>query len=188
MTTSVSIELARTDEDLEQILNLQKINHVENLTSLEKEVNGFVTVKHDIELLTKMNNTAPQIIAKENDTVVGYALVMFEEFGEMIPVLTPMFDMINQLNYNGKPLATYSYYVMGQICISEAFRGQGIFEKLYLKHKEIYSGKFEFCLTEVSVRNTRSMKAHEKMGFRTIHTFRDKTDEWNILLWDWQTR
>ncbi len=75
---------------------------------------------------------------------------------------------------------------MGQICISEAFRGQGIFEKLYLKHKEIYSGKFDICLTEVSVRNKRSMKAHERVGFQTIHTFKDKTDDWNILLWDWK--
>jgi hypothetical protein len=29
------------------------------------------------------------------------------------------------------------------------------------------------------------MKAHVRTGFQTIHTFQDKIDNWNILLWDW---
>jgi ribosomal protein S18 acetylase RimI-like enzyme len=182
----MKIELAETNKDLEQILNLQASNLIQNISVEERDANGFLTVKHNIDLLTKMNNSAPQIIAKENGNVVGFALVMFEEFSEMVPVLAPMFDMFKKLSYKGKPLDTYSYYVMGQICIAEAFRGRGIFQKLYLKHKEIYSDKFDICLTEVSVRNKRSMRAHESLGFRTIHTFTDKTDDWNILLWDWE--
>ena len=49
----------------------------------------------------------------------------------------------------------------------------------------MYFGIFDFCLTEVSTRNLRSMQAHEKVGFRIIHTFKDENEEWNILLWDW---
>ncbi len=182
----MTIELAKTNKDLEQILSLQSSNLIQNLSVEERDSNGFLTVKHNLDLLARMNSSAPQIIAKENENVVGFALVMFKEFSEMIPVLTPMFDMFKKLSYKGKFLDTYSYYVMGQICIAEEFRGQGIFEKLYLKHKEIYSGKFDICLTEVSVRNKRSMRAHERVGFHTIHTFNDKTDDWNILLWDWK--
>ena len=133
-----------------------------------------------------MNNSASQIIASHNGEVVGYALVMLKEFCEMIPVLTPMFEMFDTLSYQGKQLSNYNFYVMGQICISETHRGQGIFENLYLKHKEAYAGKFEICLTEVSVNNSRSMRAHQKAGFQTIHNFRDQTDDWNILLWDWK--
>ena len=59
------------------------------------------------------------------------------------------------------------------------------FENLYLKHKEAYSDKFEICLTEVSANNLRSMRAHEKVGFQTIHKYRDTTDDWNIILWSW---
>jgi hypothetical protein len=186
MKPSVEIDLAETNKDLEQILSLQNANHIQNLTIEKCASDGFVTVRHDIDLLTAMNNAARQIIAKEQENVVGYALVMLKEFSETVPVLTPMFEMFKHLSYKGKPLDAYSYYIMGQICISAIYRGQGIFEKLYLKHKEIYSGKFDFCLTEVSVRNTRSMRAHKKMGFQVIHTFKDKTDDWNILLWDWQ--
>jgi hypothetical protein len=28
------------------------------------------------------------------------------------------------------------------------------------------------------------MRAHERVGFKTVQTFRDATDEWNILVWD----
>ena len=187
MTKSITIDIAESKKDLEQILELQRRNHIESLTFQEREKNGFVTVKHDLDLLTKMNHSAPQIIAKSGEEVIGYALVMFKSFSELIPVLTPMFDMFKKLAYNDKPLNNYKYYVMGQICIDEAFRGQGLFEKLYQKHKQVYSPGFDVCLTEVSTRNARSMKAHGKVGFQTIYTFKDNTDEWNILLWDWES-
>ena len=185
MKPLVCIEIAKTNQDLEQILSLQNANHVQNLTAEEKKSEGFVTVKHDMDLLRRMSDSAPQIIVKKNEVVVGYALVMFKEFSAMIPALTPMFDMFKKLSYKEKPLDAFKYYVMGQICIAEEIRGQGFFEKLYLKHKEIYSTRFDICLTEVSVRNTRSMKAHEKVGFQTIHTYKDELDNWNILIWDW---
>jgi ribosomal protein S18 acetylase RimI-like enzyme len=183
---NITIKLAETDEELNQILVLQTQNHFQDLSVHERNANGFVTVKHNLPLLKKMNDHAGQIIAVANGNLVGYALVMLKEFNSWIPVLTPMFEMFEKLSFDRKPLSNYAYYVMGQICIAESFRGQGIFERLYQKHKEVYSAKFELCLTEVSVRNARSMKAHEKIGFKTIHSFEDKTDTWNILLWDWE--
>lgn len=182
---AITVGQAKTKEELEQILVLQALNHPHKLTAEQRTKEGFVTVKHNLELLTKMNNAAGQIIAKDGATVVGYALVMPEEFKTMIPVLTPMFEMFTTLSYHGKPLTDYRYYVMGQICINEHYRGSGIFEKLYAEHKRLLAGRFDFCLTEISVKNTRSVRAHEKVGFKTIHTFSDKTDDWNIVLWDW---
>ncbi len=185
MNSSIIIKPAENTVELEQILQLQSQNHIQNLTPENQKVNGFVTVKHDLELLTKMSHSAPQIIAKDKEEVVGYALVMLKEFREMIPVLIPMFDMFNHLSFGQRKVSDYRFYVMGQICVAEAYRGQGLVEALYVKHKELYSNTFDICLTEVSVNNRRSMKAHEKIGFQTIHTFKDQTDEWNILLWDW---
>jgi ribosomal protein S18 acetylase RimI-like enzyme len=179
------VKLVDSKEELEQILILQQKNHFDNISFSERTKNGFVTVKHDIDLLMKMNRVSQQIVAIDDNKVVGYALVMLKEFKEMIPVLIPMFKMFERLEFNNNKLDGYNYYVMGQICISESHRGLGIFEMLYLKHKEIYSNKFDVCLTEVSTSNFRSMKAHEKVGFKTIHSFEDKTDKWNILLWDW---
>lgn len=184
MKTALVIKFAESDADLKQILELQQINHRDHISAEEKMTNGFVTVKHDLDLLQKMSQSAKQIIAKDGDKVVGYALVMLTEFKTMIPVLTPMFDLLDTLSYKNKKLNAYQYYVMGQICIAEAYRGQGIFNALYKKHKEAYAHQFEFCLTEVSLSNQISLRAHERVGFETIHSFKDATDEWNILLWD----
>jgi hypothetical protein len=185
MKTTVSLKLAETIAELEQILRLQEKNLAQHVPAANKKSNGFVTVKHDLDVLQKMNAAAKQIIAKDGDEVVGYALVMLKSFSGMISVLQPMFDMFGKLSYQQKSLDAYSYYVMGQICIADTHRGMGIFEGLYAKHKEIYSPEFDICLTEISSSNPRSMRAHEKVGFKVLHNFDDKTDNWNIMIWDW---
>lgn len=184
----MEIKLLESEEELLGILKLQEENYVKNIPSEQKESNGFVTVKHDLPLLQKMNDAVQQIIAIEEERVIAYALVMRKELRDAIPVLVPMFDMFNQIEYQGKKLSEHSFYVMGQICIAASHRGSGLFQALYTKHKEVYSDKFDLCITEVSSSNLRSMKAHEKVGFQTIHTFSDKTDEWNILVWDWKDK
>jgi hypothetical protein len=185
MSLPFIIKFAESTQELEQILVLQNKNLVEHVTIPNRQTNGFVTVKHDLALLKQMCEAAQQIIAKENNEVIAYALAMPKEFSVLVPVLQPMFSMFEKLSFGHRPLNKISYYVMGQICIAEHARGKGIFEQLYLKHKETYANKFDLCLTEVSSSNPRSMKAHEKVGFRTIHNFDDQTDNWNILAWDW---
>lgn len=181
----MEIKLAEADHELEQILQLQKENHYAHISEQQKNQQGFVTVRHDIELLRRMNNRAQHVIAVNEEKVIGYALVMVPEMQEYIPVLQPMFQLLEQLEYRNYRLREIDYYIMGQICIAENYRGQNIVGLLYNKHKETYASKYALCLTEVSTSNPRSMRAHQKVGFNTIHTYRDKTDEWNILCWDW---
>jgi ribosomal protein S18 acetylase RimI-like enzyme len=96
-----------------------------------------------------------------------------------------MLDHLEHFNYQGKPLTGYSFYLMGQICIHPHYRGKGIFDMLYQKHKEIYSPRYELLVTEISTSNYRSQKAHERVGFKTIHTYKDAIDEWNVVVWEW---
>jgi len=173
---------AASEVDLRQILHLQKINHPSSLSEVQANRDGFVTVVHSLELLTQMNKAAPQVIAKDGDTVVGYALVMLKSFANMIPVLKPMFERLKSIPYGHGKITDHSFYVMGQICVAEQFRGKGVFDSLYRKHKELHHQQYELCVTSVSTRNKRSMRAHERVGFITVNTFRDATDEWNILV------
>ncbi|UII23619.1 GNAT family N-acetyltransferase [Fulvivirga ligni] len=184
MNTPV-VRLAESENDLEGILQLQQDNHVQNISADIKNKEGFVTVKHSLEDLKQMNSKAKQIIAVYDGKVVAYALVMVPEFSKLIPVLTPMFDTFDTIDLDGIKLSQYKYYVMGQICVAQDFRGMGLVSAMYTKHKEVYSGAYDIILTEVSSSNPRSMRAHEKIGFKTIHTFRDVTDEWYIIGWQW---
>lgn len=75
---------------------------------------------------------------------------------------------------------------MGQVCIDKDYRGKGLFSMLFQKHKELYSKKYELMVTEIATTNKRSQKAHEKVGFKTIHTHKDALEEWNVVAWDWK--
>ena len=177
----------QTDAEIEQLLALQKANLYKNTPAAYQQDQGFVTVEHSFELLQEMNEAIPQIIAKDGDALVGYALVMPQSFQNLIPELTPLFAEIDAVLWNEKPISKYNYYVMGQICVAESQRGRGLFDGLYQKHKEVLSPRFDLCVTEVAVRNTRSMRAHERVGFQTVHRYQDHTDWWNIVVWDWQS-
>jgi GNAT superfamily N-acetyltransferase len=182
---SIHYGTAATEEDLHQILSLQRANHASTLSHVQADRDGFVTVMHSFELLKQMNDATPQVIAKDGDRVVGYALVMLKSFGNLIPVLQPMVNRLSTIQNGSKKITDCAFYIMGQICVDEAYRGKGIFDLLYSKHKELYQSRFELCVTSVSRRNKRSMRAHERVGFTTVQTFQDLTDEWNILVWQW---
>jgi len=94
--------IAQTDQDLEQILALQKANLPSAVSETEAKIEGFVTVDHHFDLLKQMNSPYPHIIAKAAGIVVGYALVMLRSLSKDIPVLIPMFKEINQINYQSK--------------------------------------------------------------------------------------
>jgi hypothetical protein len=175
---------AKTEDELAQILQLQQAYHVSSLSVEDANRDGFVTVMHSMDLLRKMNLAASQVIAKDGAKVIGYALVMLKSFSDMIPVLQPMVNRLSTVTYRGKTVTDYSFYIMGQICVAENYRGKGVFDSLYEKHKELYGSSYDLCVTSVSTRNKRSMSAHERVGFETVLTFRDQTDEWNILVWN----
>lgn len=181
---SLRFTTAHTDDDLRQILDLQYLNHKSHVSEEIRREQGFLTVRHSWEQIALLQHTTPQIIAKDGDQVAAYALAMLPSLGESIPDLQPMFALFAQIPWQEKTLADSTYYVMGQICVGEAYRGQGTFDSLYQKHRELYSPDFDLLITEVSTNNTRSMRAHERVGFRTIHTHRDHVDEWNVLVWE----
>jgi GNAT superfamily N-acetyltransferase len=177
--------LAHSREELKQILQLQQENHIENIDGNEMQSQGFVTLRHDFETLNQMHELAASVIIKDDDKVVAYALTMLRECRQLIPDLEPMFALFDKLDWLNHPLNNYRFYVMGQVCVAKAYRGKGLFEQLYAHHRKTYQSQFDLLLTEISTRNHRSLRAHEKTGFKIIHTHRDNLDEWQVVGWDW---
>lgn len=183
---AIHFDIARTDEDLHQILRLQKLNLRNEIPEKTKQEQGFLTISHKIEELILMQQSTPQVVATKNGQVVAFALAMRRDLGKLIADFQPMFTILEELNWDVQKLSCYRYYLMGQICVDESCRGQGVFEGLYQKHKEIYSAEYDLCITEISTSNTRSQRAHERIGFQTIHTHKDHVDEWNVVAWEFQ--
>jgi len=102
-----------SQEQLEQISQLQVDNLKRSLTPPEIAKEGFVTCEHSIDLLHKMNHPDGHIIAVKDGEVAGYCLVMSSLWREDIEVLKPMFEMIDELASNHEELSPDNYIVMG---------------------------------------------------------------------------
>jgi RimJ/RimL family protein N-acetyltransferase len=68
--------------------------------------------------------------------------------------------------------------------IDEKYRGQGVFAGMYQKYFETYKGPFDYIITEIAARNTRSMHAHIKVGFQEIYRYDEPgMEEWVVVLY-----
>jgi hypothetical protein len=166
-----------TEADFGALLALQRKNHRDAVTPEEARTQGFVTVVHTEETLRAMNALLPSIVCRHDGDVIGYALSMAPACRALIPILAPMFAVLDAL-----PLGRF--YVMGQICVAQEHRGRGVFDLLYREHRARFRGDYDRVVTEIATRNVRSMRAHGRVGFRTVHQYRDAVDEWAIVAWD----
>lgn len=183
----LTITTAQTEADLRGILTLQQQNLRRNLSADVQADQGFITLQYTLEQMHKMHEAAPSVVAKDGETVVGYALVTTPDMRQFIPELGTLFDQIDTLTYLDKPLNEFPFYVMGQVCVADGYRGQGIFDRLYAHHRAVYSSRYQLLITDISARNTRSFRAHERVGFRPIARFYETTagEEWIVVVWNW---
>lgn len=177
-----------SDADIHGILELQQLNLKKNNTQETIDSQGFVTVEHTFEALKKMNDAAPSIVAKDGDKVVGYAIVMLPEFRYEVPILESLFVNIENTNFENRAISAYNYVVMGQICVGLGYRGIGVVEQMYKHYKNELQSEFEICVTDISSKNLRSKRAHEKVGFKSVASFFDDyaQETWDIVVWDWR--
>ncbi|QHT67837.1 GNAT family N-acetyltransferase [Rhodocytophaga rosea] len=184
----ITYQPVSNDSELKQILALQQQNLAVNLSDEQIQTQGFVTVVHNLPLLQKMHLQAPSIIAKDEDTLAGYCLAMTKELKADVPVLVPMFDTLETLNFQDVPLKEAAYIAVGQVCVAAAYRGKGIFEGMYQAYKKEYSRQYSFAITEIAHRNKRSLQAHTKVGFQILLAYLSPDDNqiWEIVVWDWR--
>lgn len=182
---SITYTTVSSPAEVRQILELQAQNHVSSVSADDARSQGFVTVKHEPDVLLRMNQVAPSVIAKDDSRLAGYALIMPQSFASDVPILQPMFDLLGTLSWKDQPLrGNPRWFVMGQICVSEDYRGMGIFDGMYLKMKEVCRNDYDFIVTEIAERNTRSIRAHERVGFETLHIYADDLagELWRVVV------
>src|SRR5262252_863704 len=115
MSSAIVFDVASTEEQFNQILQLQQENLV-NLISVEQQAqHGFVFAEHTLPLLKRMATFLPQVIALSDNKVIGYNLALHVSMKHEVPKLIPMFHEFEQSNYKDKPLAAYKFMVGGQV-------------------------------------------------------------------------
>lgn len=187
MSDAIVYRRAAGDRELEQILALQARNVEEALRPDEVAAEGFVTVRHDLDLLRDMNRAEAHVVALDGERVVGYALVMLPAFRERLPILEPMFERLARLEHRGRPVDACRIFVMGQVCVDREYRGRGVLDGMYGAMRALYSDRYDLVVTEVARRNARSRRAHARVGFELLERYRDPSgEEWDLIAWSWE--
>ena len=166
---------AQTHSELNQVLELQKNNLPEALSPEEIENEGFVTLRYTLEQLSQMQQYCPQIIALDKDLVIGYALCLHPELRKLVPQLGPLFQVLAEQGY-----IAADYRIMGQICIRKGYRGKGHFSALYNRLMDCV--RPVPVITEISLKNKRSLLAHHNLGFRKLALRHEAGHPWEIVI------
>ncbi len=169
---------ASTDRDLRQILEIQARNMPMAISEEERQREGFVTARHDLDLLRRMNEACPHTIARAGDQVVGYALSMLPAFIALVPNIEHMFSQMADTPYAG-----VNYLASGQVCIDKPFRRQGVFRGLYAHMKHTFVPPYVCIITEVARSNERSLQAHYAIGFVDFKVYTAGGEHWHLIVW-----
>lgn len=183
---------ASTVADFEDIRKLQEDNLRRNFSDSEAILEGFVTAEYSTEFLSRMSTIYPAGIAKVDGKIIGYALIVSKELRGDHALLDDMMEVIDNITFHkDNKLTTFKsqpYVLCGQICVAAGYKGKGLAIDLY-KHLKIVvlaiSPEIRFCFTEVAHNNKRSLRAHEKCGFKVVQTNTIGDTGFDIVLWDW---
>jgi hypothetical protein len=181
----LTAKLVTTDREIDLIAALSNANLSTNITAETKAREGFVSWVYTPAILQTLHAIAPSVIVMDGDILAGYALTLTPDCLPSYPAAMPTYEHASALNYKGRPLGKRPFYLMGQICVAEAYRGQGLVGLLYDGHRQFYSPRYDLLVTEISTANPRSLKAHQKVGFEVIDRHHDSEGHWDVVLWDW---
>ena len=181
----LTTKLAATDQELIQIADLSNANRSDNISAEEKAAEGFVSWVYTPEILRTINAIAPSVIVMDEDVLAGYAITLTSECIDAYPAAAPTYTHAAPLHFKGRALGEQRFYLMGQICVAKVWRGQGIVGALYNGHRQFYGPQFDALVTEISMANPRSLKAHQKVGFETIDRHYENGHDWAVVAWDW---
>jgi len=180
----IQITVAATDRHFDEILALQRRYHLNAVSDQVQSAEGFVFAEHTKSLLQRMAAESPQAIALVDGQVMGYCLSLTLSLKAEVPSLAPMFEQFAACAYRGKPLPSYRLIVGGQVCVDREHRGKRLLSRLYEQVRQSVGSAYDLCVTEIATRNRVSMRAHERMGFEVVSTYRDSKEEWVIVAWD----
>lgn len=167
---------ALNDAELLQILQLQQANLYDHLSPETREREGFLKVRHNLPLLQKMQAAGPQIVALQGGELAGYALCMHPSQEADIPELQPLFAFLRKTLPED-----FDFRVMGEVCVAAAYRRQGHFRKLY---ETLRAAVHPLpIITEIASVNTRSMAAHQAIGFRKLGSHQETGLGWEVVIW-----
>ncbi|MBO9729551.1 MAG: GNAT family N-acetyltransferase [Chitinophaga sp.] len=184
-TFESTILSSRSVDDLLALLRSNLKKHISPETA---QAQGFLTFEYTKPMIERMMADMAQPVIMSGNTLAGYALATSISACTDIEIMRPTMELAATLTLNGSKVSGLRHYFIGQICVADGWRGQGLFDALYKAHKERFAGSHDCLITEINAANTRSHAAHARVGFQIIHSYTDGGAQWDVVAWDWRAQ
>jgi predicted GNAT superfamily acetyltransferase len=149
--TAPEIDLA-TKADIAGIIQLQDANHLDR--------GGLLSVRFPREWLEARLSDTPVIVARRDGRIVAYLISSSIEAQASAGIVQAMLKA-----YSHSPNAC----IYGPVCVAADERGHGLANALFADLLARVPDRE--CFTFIRGDNTASLRAHAKMGMRTVATF-----------------
>jgi hypothetical protein len=117
-------------QDHSQIVMIHNKNLNTVLTAEEKASGGFLSVPLRAEDFQMMDQEIAVVVASCGKEVIAYHCASSCQYYQSVPLCARMMEPFAHVLYDGKPLAHYTCFVVGPMCIAKNYRGKGIYLNL----------------------------------------------------------
>jgi L-amino acid N-acyltransferase YncA len=141
-----------TKDDIAGILQLQDANHLDR--------GGLLSVRFPREWFEARLSDTPVIVARRDGRIVGYLISSSIQAQASAPIVQAMLNAYAH---------SKNAYIYGPVCVAADERGQGLASALFAGLLARVPDRE--CFTFIRADNAPSLRAHVKMGMRTVATF-----------------
>jgi hypothetical protein len=169
------------DSDIDQILELQSVNLLTNLSESDL-ANGFVTTPFTPAQIRSLLAQTGAFVAEKEGVIVGYLFAGNWEFFSQWQIFPYMVSCFANLSFQGDRLTTENSFQYGPICIDRRLRGSGVFLPLFETMRSSFSSRFPIGITFINQLNLRSFAAHtKKLNLEVIDRFEFNQNSFYLL-------
>lgn len=158
-------------EDLPAVAKLQSLYHIATISQRDRD-DGFVTTLFSNtqfeDLIVKEDGLA---VAIHGDEVVAYAMAASWQYWCNWPLFQHMIADLPRNSFHGHRLSCENTYQYGPICIHRDYRGSQVLPNLFEFSRRQMVSRFPILITFINRINSRSLRAHTKLGLEIIKDF-----------------
>ena len=171
------------DADINQIIEIQSENQRQNLTPSQQK-NGYLSIAFSEDEFKDFNDNLCVVVAKEQNTVIGYCCISSAVFNAQFPILDQIVAGIASYvipESQDTPIEEKTC-IYGPVCIALSHRGKGVLQKLSVFGLEFAKEKgYAYCFSFIAADNVRSLSAHRKLSFHTVGIVNHNNNEYVVI-------
>ena len=147
--------------DVEKVLLLQDKYLLVNTPEAERQ-NGFVTTPFSIAQLEEIIEQNGLFVADDEGDIVAYAFAGSWAYFSQWAIFPFMVNRLPDIKYGNFEITEKNSFQYGPVCIDMAYRGSGLFPKLFEVMRLAMNAHYPIGVTFINKINQRSYEAHTK--------------------------